>query len=41
MDTVLARIGRDPVRIFSENGNVFVLYRQLVGRRMPVALCWG
>jgi hypothetical protein len=38
MDTVLARIGRDPVRIFSENGNVFVLYRQLVGHRMPVAL---
>jgi hypothetical protein len=38
MDTVRARIGRDPVRIYSENGNVFVLYRQLVGRRMPVAL---
>jgi hypothetical protein len=38
MDTARARIGRDPVRIFSENGNVFVLYRQLIGHRMPVAL---
>jgi hypothetical protein len=38
MDTARARIGRDPVHIHSENGNVFVLYRALVGRRMPVAL---
>ena len=38
MDTVRARITRDPVRIYSENGNVFVLYRELLGRRMPVAL---
>ncbi len=38
MDTVRARIGRDPVHIDSENGNVFVLYRKLIGRRMPVAL---
>jgi hypothetical protein len=38
MDTVRARIGRDPVRIYSENGNLFVLYRQLVGRPMPIAL---
>lgn len=38
MDTVRARIMRDPVRIYSENGNVFVLYRELLGRRMPVAL---
>jgi hypothetical protein len=38
MDTVRARIARDPVRIYSENGNVFVLYRQVHGRRMPVLL---
>jgi hypothetical protein len=38
MDTVRARIGRDPVRIYSENGNVFVLVREWAGRRMPVAL---
>jgi hypothetical protein len=38
MDTVRARIGRDPVHINSENGNVFVLYRELFGRRMPVVV---
>lgn len=38
MDSVRARIARDPVHIYSENGNVFVLYRELVGRRMSVAL---
>jgi hypothetical protein len=38
MDTARARQERDPVRIYSENGNVFVLYRKLIGRPMPVAL---
>src|SRR5262249_36056737 len=36
--SVKARIGRDPVHIYSENGNVFVLYRQLFGRHMPIVL---
>jgi hypothetical protein len=38
MDTVRARISRDPTRIYSENGNVFVLYRKMTGQRMPVAV---
>lgn len=38
MDTVRARIVRDPVRIYSENGNVFVLYEKVIGRRMPLWL---
>jgi Glycosyltransferase family 87 len=38
MDTVRARIARDPVHIYSENGNLFVLYRKIVGRRMPLVL---
>ncbi len=38
MDTARARIHRDPVHIYSENGNVFVLYRELTGRRMPIVL---
>ena len=37
-DTVRARIARDPVHIYSENGNVFVLYRRIFGRSMPIAL---
>jgi hypothetical protein len=37
-DTVQARIGRDPVHIYSENGNVFVLYQRLTGRPMPMTL---
>jgi hypothetical protein len=37
-DTVKARIARDPVRIYSENGNVFVLYAKVIGRRMPLWL---
>jgi hypothetical protein len=41
MDTVRARIGRDPVHIYSENGNVFVLYQKIVGRRMPLGLLGG
>lgn len=35
-DTVQARIARDPVRIYSENGNLFVLYEKVIGRRMPL-----
>ncbi len=38
MDSVRARIARDPVHIYSENGNVFVLYGKIVGRRMPLVL---
>jgi hypothetical protein len=38
MDTARERTRRDPVRILSENGNVFVLYRKWVGRPVPVAL---
>lgn len=38
MDTVRARIERDPVHIYSENGNLFVLYQKIVGRRMPLVL---
>jgi hypothetical protein len=41
MDTVRARIGREPVHIYSENGNVFVLYQKIVGRRMPLWLLAG
>lgn len=41
MDTVRARQGRDPVRIYSENGNVFVLYRKVIGRPMPLTLLWA
>ena len=41
MDTVRARIGRDPVHIYSENGNAFVLYQKIVGRRMPLGLLGG
>ncbi|HXB35533.1 MAG TPA: glycosyltransferase family 87 protein [Puia sp.] len=35
-DTIQTRIARDPVRIYSENGNLFVLYRKIVGRQMPL-----
>jgi len=38
MDTVRARIMRDPVHIYSENGNLFVLYRKVIGQRMPLVL---
>jgi hypothetical protein len=38
MDTVRARIMQDPVHIYSENGNLFVLYRKMIGHRMPLAL---
>jgi hypothetical protein len=38
MDTARARIARDPVRIYSENGNLFVLYGKIVGQRMPLGL---
>jgi len=41
MDTVRARIGRDPVHIYSENGNVFVLYQKIAGRRMPLGVLGG
>ena len=38
MDTVKARLIRDPVRIYSENGNIFVLYRKITGRPMAVTI---
>jgi hypothetical protein len=38
MDTVRARMARDPVHIYSENGNLFVLYRKVTGRRIPLVL---
>jgi len=38
MDTVRARIMRDPVPIYSENGNLFVLYRKVTGRGMSLVL---
>jgi hypothetical protein len=40
MDTVRARMARDPVHIYSENGNVFVLYEKIFGRRMSLVLLW-
>ena len=38
MDTARARQERDPVKIYSENGNVFVLYKKVTGRKMPLAV---
>ncbi len=37
-DTARARLTRDPVHIYSENGNIFVLYRKITGHVMPVAM---
>jgi hypothetical protein len=38
LDTVRARIAHDPAHIYSENGNWFVLYGKIIGRRMPLVL---
>jgi hypothetical protein len=36
MDTVEMRMRRDPEHIYSENGNVFVIYAKVTGSAMPV-----